>query len=1744
MRNPLFALVLAISLSWSAMGAPVAWKGGTNDWFVGTNWVGDAVPAAGDDVSITNGSVLLTNSTPLLGSFVIRGASLVFSNWNTTLQVASNVVLQTNSILTLSDSFTNNAISNRMVLVCRDLIVEPGGWINADGKGFKGAYSSGGQAVNGNGPGGGTGNTVGGGCGGGSYGGRGGPGNGQSDASRAPVYGSTNAPSSPGSGAGAGVYGNAWGGDGGGLVRVQASGDVTLHGTISANGLKDPEAPGWRSGGGSGGGIYVTCRRLLGSSGLLEAKGGGPTYGEGGGGGGGRVAVWASRYGFPGTLTALFGTSGYAVTLNGATGTVVRGYLPEPSINPTNQFGRGVTLGALAVAGTLTNLDIQLSNAGEGTNAMLWSLSTTNSWIGFSSATGTVATGAVITVTLTNDATALAAGVYTGQVTLTASNATMVDVAPETRAITIELNVTNALPPVMTAIASTNASGNYPVASVIDVTVTFSEPVALSGGTLDVALDVGRTVSIGVFGLTNQVSGTYTVQAGDSSRDLEAVGVSLSGGSLTNATGSAVWLAVPGSNISDARDLVIGRPSILLTTTAPDPTDLTSIPVSAIFSKDVTGFIVQDLIVSNASVTGFAGNGSNYTFTLLPAGRGTVWVQVPADAAQDSGETGNAASAPLTRFYAYNLSMSNLPPDGGTVNGTDTWANLVVTNVAAANPGYRFLQWTGRGVPPGAHWDNPLVMTMDRQRTIVAVFTTNDPPTTRTWSGRGAWFTWTNWAPNGFPNTDDAVIVSSGTNVLTDPVKVQSAVLTNATLTFTNWGSTLWAATAVTIRTNGAMLVATSWTNGIMSNDLTVVCEDLTIDPGGRIDVNGKGWGGVVNNYGQGPGAGTCYDAEAGGGGHGGRGGSYGGDQYRGPTNDSLTAPLLPGSSGASSFMYQSNPGGAGGGAVRIQASRNVVVNGSILAKGNWAPSRCAAGSGGGVYITCRRFDGNASGVINADGGIGGSGDGGVTGGASGNGGGGRVAVWRSRGAYAGSATANRIATGFGSPADHGTVFWGYLPDLSVWPTNQYGYGTDVHTLVAQGSTANLVLGFRDAGQSTNDLYWSLTTTNDWLSFGVSTGAVGTGTTVTVTITNDAVAKAVGVYTGQVAFVSSNRTMLGVQPLLTTVTITMHVVGSLPPVLTAVTSTNADGSYGAGAAINVSVTFSEPVTLSGGTLDVTLDTGRTIAIAPFASASSASGTYAVLAGESTPRLDSVGVSLNGGTLRNGSSADVWVALPATTIADLKAIEIGRPSVTLASTAPDPTWLTSIPVTATFSTNVTDFTLSDLIVSNAAPTNLTGAGAAYAFDLIPLTRGIVTVLLPANAAQDAGGAGNLSNSFSIAYAHRLTVNVLPSGAGDVDGTNLWSNYTVTLTPSPSGSYFFRQWTGTGVPTGSYVSNPLVLTMDQPRTLSAVFGTNTAPTTRTWNGTGMWFTLTNWTPADFPYAGDTVLINNGVCTISEPTFVAGLTVTNAAVAFTNWNSILTVDGALTVRTGGVVKASGRFPNAGPSNNIYIVCGTLTIDPGGSIQADAQGFRGGYSYYDNTLGMYIESDSRGHGPGGGTNNLSGGGGSAGGGYGGRGGPNSQGVPGGGTYGSSNAPVDPGSGAGVHIGGDGGHGGGAIRIECRGSLLLDGRISANGSNCSGGNQRGGGGSGGSVYITCRRFDGVGVLAATGGSGFTEGGGGGGGRVAVWRLYHVYGGTASVTNGICPSYPANKGEIGTLVWGQLRPGGTVFVVR
>lgn len=102
------------------------------------------------------------------------------------------------------------------------------------------------------------------------------------------------------------------------------------------------------------------------------------------------------------------------------------------------------------------------------------------------------------------------------------------------------------------------------------------------------------------------------------------------------------------------------------------------------------------------------------------------------------------------------------------------------------------------------------------------------------------------------------------------------------------------------------------------------------------------------------------------------------------------------------------------------------------------------------------------------------------------------------------------------------------------------------------------------------------------------------------------------------------------------------------------------------------------------------------------------------------------------------------------------------------------------------------------------------------------------------------------------------------------------------------------------------------------------------------------------------------------------------------------------------------------------------------------------------------------------------------------------------------------------ITVGGLGGTGGGSLRIQSR-LTVIDGRVSANGQDgpASGTRTGCGGGSGGSIWITCDELDGYGSIQARGGAGSTSGGGGSGGRVVVnYRNIQNYNGSFSLRGG------------------------------
>jgi len=108
---------------------------------------------------------------------------------------------------------------------------------------------------------------------------------------------------------------------------------------------------------------------------------------------------------------------------------------------------------------------------------------------------------------------------------------------------------------------------------------------------------------------------------------------------------------------------------------------------------------------------------------------------------------------------------------------------------------------------------------------------------------------------------------------------------------------------------------------------------------------------------------------------------------------------------------------------------------------------------------------------------------------------------------------------------------------------------------------------------------------------------------------------------------------------------------SAPATVTGVSSTLADGSYRAGQAIPITVTFSQPVTVTG-TPRITLSTGSPATTAVTYTSGSGTNTlsfsYVVATGNQSSDLDyasSAALQLNGGTIKNGP-ADAVLTLPA------------------------------------------------------------------------------------------------------------------------------------------------------------------------------------------------------------------------------------------------------------------------------------------------------------------------------------------------------------------------------------------------------------------------------------------------------------------------------------------------------------------
>jgi hypothetical protein len=293
--------------------------------------------------------------------------------------------------------------------------------------------------------------------------------------------------------------------------------------------------------------------------------------------------------------------------------------------------------------------------------------------------------------------------------------------APGTRADDLSLvsftvanaQAPDATPPTVTGVTSSTANGSYNLGDVVSVQVVFTESVTVTG-TPQLTLETGATDRI-----VNYASGsgsstltfTYTVQAGDTSADLDYVSTSalaLNSGTIRDAALNNATLTLPspgaagslGANKAlvidtTAPSVSIGAPSVALTRTGPVTYTVTYADTNSPVSTLSTGNITLNTTGNANATVGVSGSGTTRTVTLSSiTGDGTLGISIAAGTASDSAGNTAPAAGPSTTFTVDNTApvITSLATAGGTFN-----ASFNYTITASGSP----VSFGASGLPSG-----------------------------------------------------------------------------------------------------------------------------------------------------------------------------------------------------------------------------------------------------------------------------------------------------------------------------------------------------------------------------------------------------------------------------------------------------------------------------------------------------------------------------------------------------------------------------------------------------------------------------------------------------------------------------------------------------------------------------------------------------------------------------------------------------------------------------------------------------------------------------------------------------------------------------------------------------------------------------------------------------------------------------------------------------------------------------------
>ena len=381
----------------------------------------------------------------------------------------------------------------------------------------------------------------------------------------------------------------------------------------------------------------------------------------------------------------------------------------------TNQAASAFTLSTNLGVDTVTDLVVTGGGTGvanvaasgvkiyrdNGTTANEWDAGDT--LVGTTSFAGTTATFTGLSLPVTTVAAQyiitydIIAAPTNGQtITAVVSGVTATNVVTNNDTTDATLTI-DSVAPTVTNVNSPTAAGTYTVGDTILVRITFSENVLVTG-TPQITLETGvtdRTINYTGGSGTNQLTFTYTVQAGDTSADLDYVAnsLALNGGTIRDAAlnNAILTLPAPGAagSLSANEALVIDTiaPTVTINQAAgqTDPANGQPINFTVVFSEAINNFTAADITLGGTAGTTASGvfTGVNINITNTGANTyniaisnlvipGTVIATVNANGVTDNAGNNNTASTSTDNTVTINGYTVAYSVGTGTNGGTGT----------------------------------------------------------------------------------------------------------------------------------------------------------------------------------------------------------------------------------------------------------------------------------------------------------------------------------------------------------------------------------------------------------------------------------------------------------------------------------------------------------------------------------------------------------------------------------------------------------------------------------------------------------------------------------------------------------------------------------------------------------------------------------------------------------------------------------------------------------------------------------------------------------------------------------------------------------------------------------------------------------------------------------------------------------------------------------------------------------------